>query len=153
MATYTGRELQEKTKGGITAPEIKMVPDVTLKLWIPVEEVFYKRTHYQLKTLTKYTNAKHNVIDCLNQMPGEKGKGCPIEDEVEKYWAMFKEADTKKDTIERKRILGIINRLVAEHVNMNVIRIADDNPEYKFETIQFSMSKFNDILKINKKYG
>jgi len=104
------------------------------KLWIPELVVCYHRMHFNVKKF--FPNAKFDVIDCSNQHPNERGKGCPICVPVEKLWNVWKivksrkDSDSKANQEQLKDIQAKINLIVSEEIYVNAIQIDDEQEQF-----------------------
>lgn len=147
MARYSMRELKDKLNSGSSIRQLSLKDGLSKKIWLPIEDVVYKRTHFDIKSRTKFTRSTKSVLECCNQTPGAKGEGCPICEEIEELWKLWK-ATSGKD--EKKKITERINAIVSEEFWFNGIDI--DNPS-EFIAIRFTPAMFREIDKIAEKYG
>lgn len=147
MPIYKLKDL--KSKGRFQKPRELELPDgVSRKIWIPEEGFLYHRVHFGIKTFTKYSNSKYDVMECTNQNFGEDGKGCPICKEVQELWAQWKKADTKE---AKKAVTDKINRMTGEYFFFNAIDLESENKQ--FVSVQFTKSKKDDLIRIGEIYG
>lgn len=149
MARYSMKELKDKlNSGGIgNLRQLDVKSGGSKKIWLPMDDVFYKRTHFDIKTRSKWRNSSKNILECLNQTPGEKGAGCPICEEIEELWKTWRDTNDKE---EKKKITARINNIVSEEFWYNGIDL--DNPT-EFVVIRFTPAMFREIEKIADKYG
>jgi len=147
MARYSMRELKDKLNSGSSIRQLSLKDGLSKKIWLPIEDVVYKRTHFDIKSRTKFTRSTKSVLECCNQTPGARGEGCPICEEIEELWKLWK-ATSGKD--EKKKITERINAIVSEEFWFNGIDI--DNPT-EFIAIRFTPAMFREIDKIADKYG
>lgn len=143
MAFFNARELKEKMSGGgRNVRELKH--EGTVKLWIPNEEFFYARKHFNLHMVPVVKSGAKSCW-CMNTGPQLTEK-CPICDYIKTLWKEWREAAEK----EKQKIQGIINKLVDEKYWINAIDISDG--EQKFIAVKFTASRIKEILTIIEKH-
>lgn len=143
MAFFNARELKEKMSGGgRNVRELKH--EGTVKLWIPNEEFFYARKHFNLH-MTPVVKSGAKSCWCMNTSPQLTEK-CPICDYIQTLWKEWREAAEK----EKQKIQAIINKLIDEKYWINAIDISDS--EQKFIAVKFTASRIKEILTIIEKH-
>lgn len=147
MARYSMKELKDKLNTGTNIRQLSLKDGLSKKIWLPIEDVVYKRTHFDIKSRTKFKNSSKLVMECVNQNPGEKGAGCPICEEIDTLWAQWRGTQDKE---EKQKITTKINAIVSEEFWFNGIDL--DNPS-EFIAIRFTPAMFREIDKIADKYG
>ncbi len=143
MAYFNARELKEKMSGGSrNVRELKH--EGTVKLWIPNEEFFYARKHFNLHLAPSVKSGVKSCW-CTNTSPQLTEK-CDVCDDIQALWKQWREASDK----DKQKIQGIINKLVDEKYWINAIDISDG--EQKFIAVKFTASRVREILTIIEKH-
>lgn len=143
MAFFNARELKEKMSGGSrNSRELKH--EGTVKLWIPNEEFFYARKHFNLHMVPAVKSGAKSCW-CMNTSPALTEK-CPVCDYIQELWKEWREGNEKQKTA----VQGVINKLVDEKYWVNAIDISDK--ERKFVAVKFTASRIKEILTIIEKH-
>lgn len=137
MPIYTLNDLK-RSSGKVEYRSLELPINKNKKIWIPSLQFLYHRTHFNVKMF--FPKSRFTVLDCSNQNLGQNGKGCPICELKESFWAEWKKAD--KD--QKKNIQEKINKIVSEEIWFNCIDIED--PDKMFQAVRFTMPKGKDLL-------
>jgi hypothetical protein len=154
MPLYTASELRERKQSGNPFGRMLQLKDndEPTTIWIPSPSSLYVRKHFGVKTFSSFKGARYDTIYCFNQNLGQKGKGCPICEEVEslwKKWHLLKEAG-KKD--EMKKVQEQLNRFKGvDYYYFNAINL--DDPEHKFFALCLTAALSDEIIKKDEKYS
>jgi hypothetical protein len=142
MAYFTAKELKSKMSGGArNSRELKH--EGTIKLWIPNEQFFYARKHFNLHMVPMVKSSAKSCW-CMNTSP-ELTERCPICDYIQTLWKEWREASKES----KEKIQGVINKLVDEKYWVNAIDLSDK--EQKFIAVKFTASRMKEILTIIEK--
>lgn len=143
MAFFNARELKEKMSGGgRNVRELKH--EGTVKLWIPNEEFFYARKHFNLHLAPSVKSGVKSCW-CTNTSPQLTEK-CDVCDDIQALWKQWREAGEK----DKQKIQGVINKLVDEKYWINAIDVSDS--EQRFIAVKFTASRIKEILTIIEKH-
>lgn len=143
MAFFNARELKEKMSGGgRNVRELKH--EGTVKLWIPNEEFFYARKHFNLHLAPSVKSGVKSCW-CTNTSPQLTEK-CDVCDDIQALWKQWRDANEK----DKQKIQGIINKLVDEKYWINAIDVSDS--EQRFIAVKFTASRIKEILTIIEKH-
>lgn len=143
MAFFNARELREKMSGGgRNVRELKH--EGTVKLWIPNEEFFYARKHFNLHLAPSVKSGVKSCW-CTNTSPQLTEK-CDVCDDIQALWKQWRDAGEK----DKQKIQGVINKLVDEKYWINAIDISDS--EQRFIAVKFTASRIKEILTIIEKH-
>jgi hypothetical protein len=142
MAYFTAKELKSKMSGGArNSRELKH--EGTIKLWIPNEQFFYARKHFNLHMVPMVKSSAKSCW-CMNTSP-ELTERCPICEYIQTLWKEWREASKES----KEKIQGVINKLVDEKYWVNAIDLSDK--EQKFIAVKFTASRMKEILTIIEK--
>ncbi len=143
MAFFNARELKEKMSGGgRNVRELKH--EGTVKLWIPNEEFFYARKHFNLHLAPSVKSGVKSCW-CTNTSPQLTEK-CDVCDDIQVLWKQWRDAGEK----DKQKIQGVINKLVDEKYWINAIDVSDS--EQRFIAVKFTASRIKEILTIIEKH-
>lgn len=143
MGYFTAKELKSKMSGGSrNSRELKH--EGTVKLWIPNEQFFYARKHFNLH-MVPIVKSNAKSCWCMNTSP-ELNEKCPVCDFIQELWKEWRETSNKD---EKTKIQGVINKIVDEKYWVNAIDLNDK--EQKFIAIKFTASRLKEILAIIEK--
>ena len=143
MAFFNARELKEKMSGGgRNVRELKH--EGTVKLWIPNEEFFYARKHFNLHLAPSVKSGVKSCW-CTNTSPQLTEK-CDVCDDIQALWKQWRDASEK----DKQKIQGVINKLVDEKYWINAIDVSDS--EQRFIAVKFTASRIKEILTIIEKH-
>lgn len=143
MAFFNARELKEKMSGGgRNVRELKH--EGTVKLWIPNEEFFYARKHFNLHLAPSVKSGVKSCW-CTNTSPQLTEK-CDVCDDIQALWKQWRDAGEK----DKQKIQGVINKLVDEKYWINAIDVSDS--EQRFIAVKFTASRIKEILTIIEKH-
>ena len=143
MAFFNARELKEKMSGGgRNVRELKH--EGTVKLWIPNEEFFYVRKHFNLRLAPSVKSGVKSCW-CTNTSPQLTEK-CDVCDDIQALWKQWRDAGEK----DKQKIQGVINKLVDEKYWINAIDISDS--EQRFIAVKFTATRIKEILTIIEKH-
>lgn len=145
MAYYNASELKSKLSGGKTR-ELVMGKNEQKMIWIPKDEFFFVRKHYEIQRVPGVKTSKKSCW-CLNTEYGKDNKKCMICNYVDELWKKWRSTTNKE---EKLKIQGFINRLNGEYFYVNGIDMSD--PELKFVAIKFTTSKVRDIMNVVEKH-
>lgn len=144
MAYFNARELKDKMSGGSrNVRELKH--EGTVKLWIPNEEFFYARKHFNLHLAPSVKSGVKSCW-CTNTSPQLTEK-CDVCDDIQDLWKQWRDANEK----DKQKLQGIINKLVDEKYWVNAIDISDG--EQKFIAVKFTGSRMREILTVIEKHA
>ncbi len=143
MAYFTAKELKSKMSGGGARNSRELKHEGTIKLWIPNEQFFYARKHFNLHMVPMVKSSAKSCW-CMNTSP-ELTERCPICEYIQTLWKEWREAAKA----EKEKIQGIINKLVDEKYWVNAIDLSDK--EQKFVAVKFTASRMKEILTIIEK--
>jgi hypothetical protein len=116
----------------------------TVKLWIPNEQFFYARKHFNLH-MVPIVKSNAKSCWCMNTSP-ELLEKCPVCDFIQELWKEWRETSNKD---EKTKLQGVINKIVDEKYWVNAIDLNDK--EQKFIAIKFTASRLKEILTIIEK--
>lgn len=144
MAYFTAKELKSKMSGGGSRNSRELKHEGTVKLWIPNEQFFYARKHYNLHMVPVVKSAAKSCW-CTNTSPDLPNK-CPVCDYIQELWKEWRGTSNKD---EKAKIQGIINKIVDEKYWVNAIDLNDK--EQKFIAVKFTASRLKEIFTIIEK--
>lgn len=151
MPLYTPGEAKAKRGQGLNIRKLELAVGVPRKIWLPSDQLLYKRVHYNIRRCTSFKHAKYDALDCFNQKAEEDGKGCPICEERQQMWAEWRKAKKDGDKALMAKLLKPINEIFCEYQWGNCIDLDDENQE--FQGVCFTKGVFPDLERVQSKYG
>lgn len=140
MAMYSAKEMKAKLTGK-KVRELELKDGKQVKIWIPKNEFYYERKHFNIKMVDKFKNATVKAVTCINSEA--KITDCPVCDYIQELWGQWRETTDKE---EKKRLQGIINRLSADTYYVNAVDIADKT--FSCYSLRLTNAMFNTIMKV-----
>ena len=145
MAIYSAKEMKDRMNGGNKKiREFELVDGKTVKLWIPKNEFYYEKKHFNIKMIERFENATVKAVTCINSET--KVADCPVCEYIQELWADWKVAKSNNDKDGMKKLQGVINRLSADFYYVNVIDLADKS--CCCYSLRLTSAMFNNIMKV-----
>ena len=140
MAMYSAKEMKAKLTGK-KVRELELKDGKQIKIWIPKNEFYYERKHFNIKMVDKFKNAQVKAVTCINSEAHVAD--CPVCDYIQELWSQWRETTDKE---EKKKIQGIINRLSADTYYVNAVDIADKT--FSCYSLRLTNAMFNTIMTV-----
>lgn len=141
MAMYSAKEMKEKMSGHVKVRELELKDNKSVKVWIPKNEFYYEKKHFNIQMVDKFKQASARAVTCINS-DGNVGQ-CPVCEYIQSLWEKWRKTDDKG---EKKELQNIINRLSIDMYYVNVVDITDK--AYRCMSLRLTASMFRDISKV-----
>ena len=144
MAMYSAKEMKDKMGGHGKVREMELKDNTSIKVWIPKNEFYYEKKHFNIQMVPKFKHASVRAVTCINS-DGDVGE-CPVCEHIKSLWDEWRTAKSNNDEVKRKEIQNTINRLSTDMYYVNAIDISDK--AYRCMSLRLTAAMFRDISKI-----